>query len=300
MEHRAVVSEAETLTLTNGVMRFSARAMGNGPVVLSLHGFPDNLHAFDDQLPALASAGYRAVSVAMRGYQPSSQPTDDDYHTIRMVEDVIAWIGQLGGGRVHLVGHDWGATIAYSVAAKAPEMLASLTTIAVPHPGRFATIIGSDPDQLARSAYIMFFQQGDAEAAIAHDDWRYLEELWRKWSPGWEVPAALLSEMRSTFAQPGVPGATLGWYRQAMDATSDAAMASQALLGSKITVPTLGICGANDGCISADVFARAMQSEDFPGGLSVERIADAGHFVQRERPTIVNALIIDWLRTHSA
>jgi pimeloyl-ACP methyl ester carboxylesterase len=292
------VSEAEALTLTNGPLRFSARAMGEGPVVLCLHGFPDNLGTFDAQLPVLASAGYRAVSVAVRGYEPSSQPTDGDYHAIRMAEDVSAWIDQLGGGPVHLIGHDWGASIAYAVAALAPEKLASLTTIAVPHPVRFGEAFAGNAEQQARSAYIMEFQAPGFEDAIVADDCAYLESLLRKWSPGWAIPAHVLAAMKATFAQPGVAHAALEYYRQAFDAVSPAGIATQALLAHPIAVPTLGICGLDDGCIAADVFAAAMRGEDFPNGLRVERVKGAGHFVHMEASDAVNALLLEWIRSH--
>ena len=90
------MSGIEQCTLTNGPLRFSARAMGAGPVALCLHGFPDTLHTFDALLPALAEAGFRGVAVAMRGYEPQSQPADGDYHAVRLAEDVSAWVDQLG------------------------------------------------------------------------------------------------------------------------------------------------------------------------------------------------------------
>jgi pimeloyl-ACP methyl ester carboxylesterase len=298
VERRKIVSAVEALILTNGPLCFSARAVGEGPVVLCLHGFPDNLGTFDAQLPVLAAAGYRAVSVAMRGYEPSSQPADGDYHAIRMAEDVALWIDQLGGRPVHLIGHDWGASIAYAAAALAPEKMASLTTIAVPHPVRFGEAFAIDAEQQARSAYIMEFQAPGFADAIVADDCAYLELLWRKWSPGWAIPAHALAAMKATFAQPGVASAALEYYRQAFDAASPAALETQALLTDPIAVPTLGICGDDDGCIAADIFAGAMRTEDFPNGLRVERIKGAGHFVHAEAPEAVNSLILGWIAQH--
>jgi pimeloyl-ACP methyl ester carboxylesterase len=292
------VSAVETFTLSNGPLRFSARAMGQGPVVLCLHGFPDNLGTFNAQLPALASAGYRAVSAAMRGYEPSSQPADSDYHAIRMAEDVAMWIDQLDAGPVHLIGHDWGASIAYAVAALTPAKLVSLTTIAVPHPVRFGEAFAADARQQARSAYIMEFQTPGFEDMIIADDYAYLEALWRNWSPGWAIPVEALTAMKLTFTQPGVAYAALEYYRQAFDAASPAALETQVLFAKPITVPTLGICGEEDGCISADIFAEAMRTEDFPNGLRVERVKGAGHFVHVEAPDKVNALILAWIRSH--
>ncbi len=285
------------LTLRHGALAFPALAMGEGAIVLLLHGFPDGPESFDAQLPALAAAGYRAVAPTMRGYAPSAQPADGDYHAIRMAEDVAAWAEMLGG-RVHLVGHDWGATIGFAAAALAPDRIASLTMIAVPHPARFAALWAADPAQQARSDYIMAFQAADAEAMLRADDFAFLEGLWRRWSPGWDIPAAALTALRARFAQPGVPAAALAWYRQAFDVASPAGAATAALSAAPIRAPVLGLAGNDDGCIAADVFAAAMIASDFPAGLQVERIAGAGHFVHREAPGAVNALLLAWLMQH--
>lgn len=287
------------LTLKHGSLRFSARAQGEGPLVLCLHGFPDSLATFDDMLPALAQAGFRAIAVAMRGYEPTSQPTDGDYHALRMAEDAVAWIDQLGEDRAHLVGHDWGATIAFAAAALTPDKVATLTALAVPHPARFGEIVARDPHQLQRSHYVLEFQARDADAAILADNCAWLERLWRNWSPGWNIPDAALAGMRRCFAEPGVAHAALEWYRQAFDTASATAAATQALLAGPFAIPTLGLTGTEDGCISAEVFTQAMQQDDFPRGLHVERIAGAGHFLHRERPAAVNAAIIEWVQRHS-
>jgi pimeloyl-ACP methyl ester carboxylesterase len=293
------VSGVESITLTNGPLQFSAYSAGRGPTVLFLHGFPDSRASFDAQLPVFAEAGYRAVAAAMRGYEPSAQPADGDYHAIRMAEDVAAWIGQLGTDPVHLVGHDWGANIAYAAAALAPDRIRSLTTIAVPHPVRFGEAFATSPEQQARSAYIVEFQQPGFEDRIVSDDSAYLEALWRSWSPDWAIPAAMLTDMKSVFKQRGVARAALEYYRQAFDAVSPAALETQALFAKPITVPTLAICGEADGCIAADIFVGAMPAEDFPTELRVEQVKGAGHFVHIEQPEVVNDLILGWISSHS-
>jgi pimeloyl-ACP methyl ester carboxylesterase len=286
------------LTLTHAGLAFSAHAAGDGPVVLMLHGFPDSPATFSHQLKALAGAGCRAVAVTMRGYEPTSQPDDGDYHAVRMAEDVVAFAASLSDGRVHLVGHDWGANIAYAAASLAPERFASLTTMAVPHPVRFAEAFAANAAQAARSAYILAFQTPGFEAQIIADDCAYLEALWKAWSPGWDIPAELLAEMKAAFRQPGVARAALEYYRQAFDAVSPAAHETAALFSRPITVPTLGICGADDQCITQDVFLGAMRESDFPVGLETRSIAGAGHFVQAEQPAAVNAEILHWLAQH--
>jgi len=290
----------ETITLAHAGLAFSAQAHGTGPVVLLLHGFPDTPATFAHQLGALAEAGYRAVAVRMRGYEPSSQPEDGDYHAVRMAEDVVAFAAALSEAPVHLVGHDWGANIAYAAASLAPERFASLVTMAVPHPVRFGEAFAANAQQQARSAYILAFQTPGFEAQILADDCAYLEALWRAWSPGWDIPAELLGAMKATFREPGVAQAALEYYRQAFDTASPAALETAALFTKPITVPTLGICGADDQCIAQDVFMGAMRESDFPGGLETRAIPGAGHFCHAEAPDAVNAALLDWFARHPA
>jgi pimeloyl-ACP methyl ester carboxylesterase len=290
----------EALTLTHAGLAFTAHAAGEGPAVLLLHGFPDTPATFTHQLMGLARAGYRAVAVTMRGYEPSSQPDDGDYHAVRMAEDVAAFAASLSDGRVHLIGHDWGANIAYAAASLAPDRFASLTTMAVPHPVRFAEAFAADPAQQARSAYILAFQSPGFEDQIIADHCAYLETLWKAWSPGWDIPAELLADMKAAFRKPGVARAALEYYRQAFDAVSPAAQETAALFSRPIGVPTLGICGAEDQCITEDVFLGAMRESDFPGELETCSIADAGHFCHAEQPEAVNAALIDWFVRHPA
>lgn len=286
---------AERIEIAANGLVFPALAAGEGPLVLLLHGFPESPESFAGQIPALAAAGYRAVAPTMRGYAPSCQPADGDYHAVRMAEDVAAIADALGADRFHLVGHDWGANIAFAATALAPARVRTLTAIAVPHPARFGAIVATDAAQQARSGYVFEFLTPEADARLAADDFAWLERLWRSWSPGWAEPDAALATVKTAFRQPGVIAAALGYYRQAFDPDSPAALASQALLAGPFAAPTLGIVGEDDGCIAADVFAAAMDPADFPVGLRVERIAGAGHFVQCERPDAVNALLLDWL-----
>lgn len=288
----------ETLMLGHGPLRFTASAMGTGPLVILIHGFPDTRDSFKDQLPALAEAGFRAVAVSLRGYEPSSQPADGDYHVTSLAADVIAWIDALGETTAHLVGHDWGATIAFAAAALAPSRVASLAVLAVPHPARFAETYLTVPAQQARSAYILEFMAPDAEAMILADDCAYLDTLWRKWSPGWTFLQSDIGPMQRAFQQPGVAAAALSYYRQALDVVSEAGKASQALLAGPFAVPTLGLTGEDDGCISADVFEASMRDTDFPGSLRVERISGAGHFLHREATDQINNHLICWMRRH--
>ncbi len=289
---------ADTITLKASGLTFSALVQGEGPSVLCLHGFPDDKRSYRFQLPALAAAGHRAVAPTLRGYEPSAQPVDGDYHIVRMAEDVVGWIDALGEERVDLVGHDWGAVIGYAAAALAPERLRSLTTLAIPHPGRLQREgIRKLPSQILKSWYMIFFQlRGLADWAVEARDWALIEKLWRDWSPGWEPPAEDLAHVKATLARPGVKRAALAYYRAAFDPRSAAARQTARLLASPIHVPTLALTGERDGCMDTRLHDLTLRPEDFPAGLRIERIRGAGHFFHQEKPEEVNRLLLDWLK----
>jgi pimeloyl-ACP methyl ester carboxylesterase len=289
-----------TPLLANG-LRFSALSQGDGPVVLCLHGFPDNHHSFHQQLPALAAAGFRAVAPMLRGYEPSSQPPDRDYHVVRMAEDVVGWIDDLDQESVHLVGHDWGAVIGYTAAALAPDRLRSLTTIGMPHPSRVQWEgIRKLPSQLCNSWYIFFFQlRGIAERAVEAKNWALVEKLWRDWSPGWNLPAEQLASVKESLSQPDVLKSALGYYRTVFLSRSAAAKQTAQLLETPIPVPTLALTGTLDGCMDTRLHGLIMNKTDFPGGLRIERVEGAGHFLHLEKPDKVNQILIDWFTSVS-
>lgn len=292
----------EPIRLTHGDLQFSGLALGDGPLVLMLHGFPDNARSFRHQLPALAEAGYRAVAVHIRGYEPTSQHADGDYRLTTLAGDVSALLDALGADSAHLVGHDWGAGIGYTAAALFPERFRSLTTLAVPHAGRFLVEAFRHPRQLRLSWYMFFFQlRGLADYALARDDFAFIRRLWRQWSPGWEFPEEELEHVIATFREPGVAKAALAYYRAAL---SPAALPLTARKRDEaryqVAVPTLALTGADDGCIDSDIFMSMMRPEDFPEGLDVQRIEGAGHFLHQEVPAQVNALLLDWLEQHAA
>ncbi len=291
------MTDEKSLSLTVGDLRFGAYEAGTGPVALCLHGFPDHARSYREQLEPLARAGYRAIAPTMRGYEPSSQPADADYNMVRLAEDVVGWIDNLGEDKVHLVGHDWGAVVAYTAAAMAPERFHSLTTIAIPHPGRLQSEgIRKLPSQILNSWYIIFFQlRGIADYVVERNDWAFIEKLWRDWSPGWDFPPEELAAVKETLALPGVKRAALGYYRAVAKAGSEASKQGNELVAGQIHVPTLAITGALDGCMDTRLHDLTLHKDDFPKGLEVQRFENSGHFVHQEEPEIFNDMLIDWL-----
>ena len=287
--------ELERLSFRHGTLTFSAQAMGEGPTVLCLHGFPDNAGSYRHQLSALAEAGYRAISLTLRGYEPSSIPADGDYTMETISTDILAVIDKLDIGPVHLVGHDWGAAVAYVAVAAAPERFKSLIVMAVPHAGRFARQGLWIPKQLRLSWYMGFFNiPWLSDWVVQRQDYAFIRKLWRDWSPGWQPEPGVLDDVIHTLSQPGVRSAALGYYRAAL--SIKALLVSAAEAHYPVPVPTLAMSGERDGCIASDVFEQLMVEQDFPKGLIFSRIAEAGHFLHQEQPGQVNRKIVDWLK----
>lgn len=294
-----------TIKLHHKELSFSAiyhgAEMTEAPLVLCLHGFPDNANSFRYQVDDLLAAGYRVLTPTMRGYEPSSIPADNDFALDSIARDVVAWLDELQLERVHLVGHDWGSAIAYIAATMAPERFLSLTTIAVPHPKRFSREgMLKVPVQGLRSWYMLFNQiPGLSDYFVKRNDWALIRFLWRKWSPKQVLSDAEWDDLRKTFAQPGVVKAMLSYYRQNVSPAQLLGLKNSAAnsLG-QIPVPNMAITGSDDGCIDTRVFDCAILPEDHPMGMRLERIEGAGHFTHQEKPAVINRLLIDWFREH--
>ena len=291
------------MTLFNGDLGFTAYRCGfetnkDQPLVICLHGFPDNALSFRHQLPVLAEAGYRVIAPTLRGYEPSSQPEDNDYSVTTVAGDIIAWMDQLGEQKVHLVGHDWGAIISYAACAMAPERFLSLTTLAVPHTARFLAAVRKVPKQLIKSWYISFFQlPGIAEYMLQRNDWSLIKTLWKNWSPGFHLSDDDWQGLRQTFNSPGVKQAMLSYYRQNLSPGIMTGLKKNAAsFLTTVPVSTLAITGAKDGCVDTDLYEHTFSDQDFQKGYQIERLDNAGHFCHQEEPDVINSLLLDWFR----
>ena len=171
----------ERLEIPVGEFVFDALADGpeDGELVLLLHGFPQSSFEWRSQLAALGEAGYRAVAPDQRGYSPRARPEGVEHYEVHhLIADVLAIADWLGGHQFHLVGHDWGAAVAWGLGGTYQERLRTLNIVSVPHPKAFAAALSESKDQQEKSSYIQLFrEEGKAEHVLSDNDFAALRGM---------------------------------------------------------------------------------------------------------------------------
>ncbi|AHH97138.1 alpha/beta hydrolase [Kutzneria viridogrisea] len=275
----------ENIRIPTPAGTFDALACGeqDGRAVLLLHGFPEAAAEWEFQLRALGGGGCRAVAPDQRGYSPGVRPEHvTDYQVSELVGDVAAIADELGWQRFDLVGHDWGAIVAWATAAALPERVRSLTAVSVPHPVAFTTARAEDEDQAERSRYISVFRQtGAAERRLLEDDARALRGIYQ-----WKVPEERVEDYVRRFSEPGALTAALNWYR-AMDLMPEVA---------PVSVPTLFVWSTEDAAIGS---AGALATEKHvTGPYRFEIMDEVSHWIPEEAPEQLTRMIMEHLLAH--
>jgi pimeloyl-ACP methyl ester carboxylesterase len=285
----------EGMVTANG-LRFAYLEEGphDGPLVLCLHGFPDTAHTWRHLLPTLGEAGFHAVAPWTRGYAPTEVPADGRYQTGALAADACALHEALGGDdRAALVGHDWGAMTAYAAAAYQPERWRRAVTMAVPPFAAMAAGFMSYA-QLKRSFYIFVFQSVLAEAAVATDDFAFIDHLWADWSPdydgAWDV-----TRVKESISDPANLAAAIGYYRAMFDPSLHDPAYAEAQAAASVTAPQpfLYLHGTDDGCLDVDIVGDPLPF--LSPGSRYEKVDGAGHFFHVEQPKVVGDLVLEFL-----
>ena len=272
-------------------MNFGYLEAGEGPLILLLHGFPDTAHSFREVLPRLAAAGYHAVAPFLRGYAPTDLAPDGDYSIPALARDLIALMEHFGGGeKARVVGHDWGSVITQYAANLRPDRFEKMVLCSVPHLRKF--LLAPTAAQLKRSHYVFRFQMPFwAEANIPRNDYAWMEEqLVRRWSPTWAYTAEDLAPVKANFADPQRLKAALAYYRALIPHVANV---SASRIGFRnVTVPTLMLHGAEDGCIGSDMFQGLEKC--FKGGYELREATGVGHYLQAESPQWFAEQVIEY------
>ena len=263
---------------------------GSGPLVVLLHGFPEFWYGWRHQLPVLASAGYRAVALDLRGYNLSERPPRvEDYTRERLAADVAAAIARLGGRAHAVVGHDWGGIVAWRLSVRHAERLERLVVLNAPHPGRYRELART-PGQLGRSWYVGAIQIPVLpELLLRRGDFAPLVRVLRaEHSRGHQPSEHEIEAYRASWRVPGALTAALSYYR----ALKRALLRGPATDHATTSHPTLVVCGMRDGAL---VPGNVDRLERWAPDLRVVRVDEARHFVQSDAPDAVNDALLRFL-----
>jgi pimeloyl-ACP methyl ester carboxylesterase len=260
------------------------------PLVLLLHGFAESMHCWRAQVACLGDMGYRAIAPSQRGYSPGARPDPREFsHYLidRLMDDAMAIVAAAGYGeaRFHLVGHDWGGSIAWGIADRHHERLASLTILSRPHPNAFNRALMDDGEQAQRSKHHRAFLEPDAADVVLADDAKWLRD--RLAANG--VPADAIEMHLAVLGNKAAMEAALAWYR--------ARGAIRGPLGP-IRVPTLYIWGNADDTVGR---AAAEGTVDFIAApYRFEVLPGVGHFAADQAPERVCELMLEHVAEHPA
>lgn len=257
----------------------------DGPPVLLLHGFPDDRHGWDRQIPSLAEAGFRVIAIDQRGCgEAGSGLSVRSYVVSSLVDDAEAALDALGIEHVHLVGHDWGGVVGWTAAIENRRWLDRLVIVNVPHPAVFAGFVRVHPRQMLRSWYMAFFQIPRLpELALGARDAELLARAMKGSSTRDAFTPDDLDRYRSMWSAPGRVGSMLDWYRAARIGP---------IPTGRVSAPTLIVWGDRDVALDgrmADLSAHLCDDVD------LVRLERASHWPHRDEPDRVNQLLIDHL-----
>jgi pimeloyl-ACP methyl ester carboxylesterase len=273
---------------TNGI-RLHVVQTGSryGSLVILLHGFPEFWYGWRRQLQPLVEAGFRVWAPDLRGYNLSDKPRGiPAYRLDELACDVLGLINAAGVDKCYLVGHDWGAAIAWWVALRYPERLHKLAILNVPHPAVMMKTLSTSFAQLRRSWYIFFFQiPFFAEAILRNDDWNPVVKMLVGTSkPGSFTPQDI-ELYRQAWWQNGAFTAMLNWYRAALQLPPDVSG------NQHIHVPALMLWGVNDSALGREM---AEPSLDLCDQGKLVFFEDSSHWIHLDEADAVNRHLLEF------
>jgi pimeloyl-ACP methyl ester carboxylesterase len=262
---------------------------GPGRPVLLLHGFPDRAAMWRHQVPALAAAGYRVIAPDLRGFGDSSRPEGPEAYRMPLVRgDLLALLDRLGVERAAVVGHDWGAAAAWTLALTAPDRVERLAVLSVGHPTAMAE---AGLPQRSRSWYMLWFLfPGVAEEVLPADDWAFF----RQWAHGGTARDAdpEVDRQCRDLGRPGALTAALNWYRANIRPEHYVDVGPRRPL-PRVGCPVLGVWGDRDLALTERQMTASAEFVDGP--WRYERLDGVGHWIATQVPDRLSGLLLDFL-----
>jgi pimeloyl-ACP methyl ester carboxylesterase len=274
---------------TNGIRLHVVQAgPQSGIPVMLLHGFPEFWYGWRKQIPALAAAGCRVIVPDQRGYNLSDKPKGiGSYRSEELTKDILGLIDALEYEKVNLVGHDFGALVAWMLATQHPERLHRLGIINVPHPAVMWRFLRRDFEQMRRSLYALFFQlPWLPEAILRAGNWSAASSSLRRSGRDNAFTDEDIEKYRESWSQPGAMTSMLNWYRAA------ARYRPEISNGTRVSVRTLILWGVQDFALSRRM---ARPSLDYCEDGNLIFFPGATHWVQREEAEEVNRHLLDFV-----
>jgi pimeloyl-ACP methyl ester carboxylesterase len=277
-------------------LHYVAAGDEDDPLVVLLHGFPEFWYSWRHQLPALADAGFRVVAPDMRGYNRSEKPPGvGNYRMDELVGDVVGLVEHFDRERAHVVGHDWGGLVAWETAIRRPDAVDRLAVLNAPHPDRYRQALRQNADQWRRSWYAMAFQLPRfPETALGARNCEGVAEMLRSTSNPDTFDETDLRRYREAACRPGALTAALNYYRAAF--REGLGEEVRALLGRSrrsgaVRMPTLLVWGERDPALGVELTEGL---EQWAPDLRVERLPEATHWVQNDRPEAANEALVEF------
>lgn len=278
----------------NGVaLHVVLAGLASGKPLVFLHGFPEFWFGWRHQIDYFVSSGYRVIIPDQRGYNLSEKPAGIASYSIDLLaKDVVGVLDAVTDSKAFVVGHDWGASVTWYLAARYPERVSHAAMLSVPHPRVFIKNLITNPAQLRKSWYVFFFQlPWLPERILRRRDWALLVRALRDTSPRGVFSDADFEQYKESWNREGALATMLNWYRAALLSPSKFAVDREA---SRVKVPALLIWGKHDQFADE---AMARESLQYCDDGRLEVFETATHWVQHEKPAQVNTLLSQFFAT---
>jgi pimeloyl-ACP methyl ester carboxylesterase len=264
----------------SGGVRIHYAELGQGPLIVMLHGFPDFWYTWREQMGPLAAAGFRVAAIDLRGYNLSDKPEAPEAYDMKLlVGDVISVIRHLGESRAIVVGHDWGGAVSWFLAMARPDLVERLIILNLPHPRGIARELATNPAQQKNSQYARNFQQPGSQ-----------EKLTAEGLAEWVKDPAARAKYVEAFKRSSFDG-MMNYYRRNYPREPYAQDTSPVV---KVKMPVLMIHGLDDWALLAPMLNNTWEWLD--RDLTLVTVPGAGHFVQQDAADLVTRSMVAWLK----